>query len=403
MAKLPMPETLCVIPARGGSKGVPRKNVRLLGGIPLVAHAILAARSATSVSRVVVSTDDHEIGETATRFGAEVVWRPAEISGDTASSESALLHTLNHLAEFEGYRPEIMVFVQCTSPFTSPSDIDQTVRALLERDADTALTVVPFHAFVWRRSEEGDAIGLNHDKRVRLRRQERPPEYLETGAVYVMRVDGFLEHGHRFFGKTALSVTDPSKLLEIDDETDFARAEALLATQAPRNQAELLPERPAGLALDFDGVMTDNKVVVSQNGTEAVVCSRSDGMGIGMLRRTGLPIVVLSTEPNPVVAARCAKLEIPCLHHLHDKVGALRAWAAERSLDLRNVVFVGNDINDVECLSAVGCPVVPADAHPEAMRLARIVLNQRGGEGAVRAVAELLLTRLTGSDHGESA
>jgi N-acylneuraminate cytidylyltransferase len=396
-------ETLCVIPARGGSKGVPRKNVRLLGGIPLVGHAVLAARAATCVSRVVVSTDDREIAETAERFGSEVVWRPAEISGDTATSESALVHALRHLEHQEGYRPDLLVFVQCTSPFTTASDIDQTVRCLLEQAADTALTVVPFHAFVWRQSEDGDALGVNHDKRVRLRRQERQPEYLETGAVYVMRSSGFLEHQHRFFGKTALSVTDPRKLLEIDEEADFARAEALLAILAPKAQAELLPPRPAGLALDFDGVMTDNTVIVNQDGTESVICSRSDGMGIGMLRRTGLPIAVFSTEPNPVVAARCRKLQIPCRHNLADKIGALSSWAEEHRINLRDVVYVGNDVNDLECLRAVGCPVVPADAHPEAIRLARIVLNQRGGEGAVRAVAELLQSRLTGSDHGKSA
>ncbi|HEY9766444.1 MAG TPA: acylneuraminate cytidylyltransferase family protein, partial [Chroococcales cyanobacterium] len=118
---------LAVIPARGGSKGIPRKNVRLLAGKPLIAHAIEAARGSRSIDRVVVSTDDTEIGRVAERFGAEVVWRPTEISGDTASSEAALLFTLDFLESKEGYRPDILVFLQCTAPLTLAEDIDDTV------------------------------------------------------------------------------------------------------------------------------------------------------------------------------------------------------------------------------------------------------------------------------------
>lgn len=223
-------EAVAIIPARGGSKGIPRKNVKLLAGKPLIAHTILAARAARTIARVVVSTDDDEIASVAREYGAEVVRRPPALSGDTARSEDALLHALDELAK-DGYSPEFVVFLQCTSPLTRAGDIDGTVEALLREGADSALAVTPFYHFLWTRAEDGNAVGVNHDKRVRLRRQEREGQYLEAGAVYVMRTDGFRQARHRFFGKTALYVMPEERVLELDTPRDFAVAELLLASQ----------------------------------------------------------------------------------------------------------------------------------------------------------------------------
>jgi N-acylneuraminate cytidylyltransferase len=385
-----------IIPARGGSKGIPRKNVRLLAGKPLVAHTIDHARQAQHVNRVVVSTDDPEIAAIAQQYGAEVVWRPAEISGDTASSESALLHALEHLRSTEGYEPDLLVFLQCTSPLTLPEDIDGTVQALLDENADSALAVTPFHYFLWRRDEKGDAVGINHDKRVRPLRQQREPQYLETGAVYVMRTQGFWQAKHRFFGKTAMYVVPPERCLEIDEPVDFQIAEMLLQEQEREQKINLLPSPIAALVLDFDGVFTDNKVIVFQDGREAVVCDRSDGWGLAQLKKLGLPILVLSTEQNAVVQARCDKLGIPCRHGLQDKLLALNEWLNERGLDRAQVVYVGNDLNDLECMKAVGCAVAVADARPEVLSAARIILKSNGGQGAIRELAEMIEQRMRG-------
>ena len=192
-------ETLAIIPARGGSKSIPRKNVLPICGRSLLGWTIAAARGAKSVTRVVVSTDDAEIAETAKQEGAEVVWRPIEISGDTASSESALLQVLEALREKEGYNPELVVFLQCTSPLTIAEDIDRTVKSLLVDKADSAFTGTDFHYFLWKISLEGEADGINHDKRFRPRRQDREPQYIENGAVYVMKAEGLIKYKHRFF------------------------------------------------------------------------------------------------------------------------------------------------------------------------------------------------------------
>ncbi len=243
-------DVLAVIPARGGSRGIPRKNLQPLDGMPLVAHSIRAARAARHPGRIVVSTDDPEIAAVAGEAGAEVVFRPAALSGDTASSEAALLHVLAVLEEQEGYRPDLLVFLQCTSPLTLPQDIDATVDALLAQEADSALAVVPFHHFLWQEAGPGRAVGINHDPRVRLPRQQQPPQYLETGAVYVMRADGFRRARHRFFGRIALYVMPRERAHEIDEPVDLAIAEAMLRFQRQRRPGDgrlPMPEAVPGL------------------------------------------------------------------------------------------------------------------------------------------------------------
>ena len=224
-------DILAIIPARGGSKGIPGKNIRPLGGKPLINYTIEVALEAESITRVIVSTDADEISEVASLAGAEIVRRPDEISGDSASSETALLHTLEVLRDKEQYIPDVVVFLQCTSPLTAPADIDGTVAALFNENADSALAVTPFHYYLWATDENNSAVGINHDKVARPLRQERENQYLETGAVYVMRTAGFLEAKHRFFGKTVVHETPEERCFEIDEPIDLVIVEAMLAAQ----------------------------------------------------------------------------------------------------------------------------------------------------------------------------
>jgi YrbI family 3-deoxy-D-manno-octulosonate 8-phosphate phosphatase len=386
------PSCCAIIPARGGSKGIVGKNLRVLGGRPLIAHTLLAARAASRVDRVVVSTDDPGIAEVARAYGASVVWRPAELASDSASSESALLHTLGVLAAEQNYEPDVVAFLQCTSPLTLAEDIDGTIAKLLDEGADSALSVATFHYFVWKNLDR-EAVGVNHDKRVRPRRQDREPEYLETGAVYAMRRPGFLSAKHRFFGKTVFYEMPLERVCEIDELVDLEVAELRLRQRAQAARAAALPEPLEALVMDFDGVHTDNRVLVDQDGGESVACSREDGLGLELLRKTGLPMLVLSKEQHPVVQARCRKLQLPCLSGIDAKLPALQRWCAEQRVSLAGTVYVGNDVNDNECLAAVGCGVAVADAHPDAKRHARIVLERAGGQGALRELCELILER----------
>jgi N-acylneuraminate cytidylyltransferase len=167
-----------------------------------------------------------------------------------------------------------------------------------------------------------------------------------------------------------------------------------LPDHLPADVFRLLPERPALLVLDFDGVLTDDRVYVAEDGREMVACTRGDGMGITMLRRAGFPVLVLSTEENPVVAARCRKLQVECVHGANDKARELERYLAARRISPAEVIYVGNDLNDVACLRLAGCGLAVADARPAAKAAARGVLSSPGGRGAVREIAEMILVRL---------
>lgn len=145
------------------------------------------------------------------------------------------------------------------------------------------------------------------------------------------------------------------------------------------------------LVSDFDGVMTDNRVLVDQNGIESVWCNRGDGLGVAMLRNAGVEVIVLSTEANPVVALRCKKLEIECVQNSQNKIDALKEIAAKRKLKPEQIVYIGNDINDLECMEWVGTAVSPADAEQVVKEISAIVTSKKGGYGAVRELADLIL------------
>ncbi|KAA1397240.1 acylneuraminate cytidylyltransferase [Aeromicrobium ginsengisoli] len=378
-----------VIPARGGSKGVRRKNLRPVGGEPLVERAVRAVLAVSQVDDVYVSTDDSEIADVSMRAGARVVHRPARISGDEASSESAVSHLLAEMAEVAPL-PGVIVLVQATSPFIEPADLGRAIDLVRSGECDVAFSATRADLHLWREGPAGPE-GVNHDARRRQRRQDRPVEHRETGAFYVMRTDGFLEHGHRFFGRIRLVEVEPLGSLEIDTEADLRLAELVhLARQSEAIGSSPIPAR--AVVTDFDGVHTDDRVLVDQHGVESVTVSRSDGMGIALLRRAGIPLLILSAETNPVVAARAAKLGVEVIAGCHDKLAALTAWAAARAIALDDVAYLGNDVNDVECLTAVGWPVVVADARPEVHASAPIVLRHGGGAGAIRELANRVLT-----------
>ncbi len=379
---------VAVIPARGGSKGVPHKNLRPVAGVPLVVRSIIAARDANLVDAVYVSTDDPAITALAESSGAEVIARPADIAGDLATSESALLHALDAM-DSAGNPADILVFIQATSPFIRSEQIDEAISRVAAGTEDVVFSAVHNDAFLWRIDENG-AYGVNHDSSVRLRRQDRDPEYRETGAFYVMTVSGFRAAKHRFFGRVGVELVDERDSLEIDTLEQMQLA-SLIAAGRERQSAVSGGIDVDALITDFDGVHTDDLVHVDQHGVETVVVSRSDGMGVRLLREAGIPVAIVSTETNPVVTVRARKLGVDVVQAVNDKAAAVREWAARIGVDVSRVAFIGNDVNDLSALSIVGWPIAVADAHPRVVTAARIHLSRRGGDGAVREASELIL------------
>ena len=386
---MPSPKVVAVIPARGGSKGIPHKNLQEVGGFSLVARAVRNAKATDLIDQVFVTTDDDAIRSEAERFGAEVVLRPPELANDTATSEAALLHAIQELNS-RGVDPEVVVFIQATSPFIDSRDLDAAIARVLSKEADVCFSAFQTFAFLWE-VEDGRAVGVNHDHSYRPRRQDRKPHFQETGAFYVMRKSGFVEAGYRFFGKVAIQEVKEDSALEIDDAGQLETARALAHLFQPVTPP---PGSIKALVMDFDGVHTDDTARVDAKGIESVTVSRSDGMGLERLKKAGLPMLILSKETNGVVTARAQKLGIEVSQGVQDKLPKLKAWCLENEIELSNVCYLGNDLNDLACLDAVGWPATPKDANPIAISRALIVSSKNGGKGAVREVCEIILAQM---------
>lgn len=158
----------------------------------------------------------------------------------------------------------------------------------------------------------------------------------------------------------------------------------------PRARAARIARTIRLAVFDFDGVFTDNRVIVFQDGREAVVCSRADGLGLSRLRRAGCELLVISLETNPVVEARCRKLKLDVVQACDDKVRVIRERAGAMGIDLSEVSYLGNDINDLPSLAVVGLAACVADAYPQVKKAAAFQTRANGGHGAVREFCDFL-------------
>jgi len=386
---MPSNNVVAIIPARGGSKGIPKKNLKTVGSHSLLARSIKTVMASKLIDLAVVTTDDEDIKKEAEAFGATAINRPKEFSEDGSSSESALIHALKEL-ESRGITPEIIVFIQATSPFINAGDLDRAVARVLSGEGDVCFSAFETYAFLWKVGASG-AEGVNHDHRFRPRRQDRDPHFQETGAFYVMKAKGFLDAGYRFFGKVLTQEVSEESGLEIDnpEQLEIARA---LAHLFPIEQIN--PGSIKALVMDFDGVHTDDGAFVNTDGSESVKVSRSDGMGIQMLKKAGIPMLILSKETNKVVSIRAEKLGVEVIQGIDDKLPELIKWCKEKKIELGSVCYIGNDVNDLDCIEAVGWPATPRDANPAVASKAAIIVSKNGGNGAVREICEIILAQL---------
>jgi YrbI family 3-deoxy-D-manno-octulosonate 8-phosphate phosphatase len=415
--QFPPSHILALIPARGGSKSILRKNLKLLGGFPLIAYSIAAGLQAECRPRVVVSTDDEEIAAIAREYGAEVPFmRPTEFAQDTTLDLPVFQNALRWLAEHEGWWPDLVVQLRPTSPFRPAGMVDEAVRILQAHpDATSVRGIVPSgqnpHK-MWRADGDGPMAPLlntNIPEAYNQPRQKLPPTYWQTGHIDTIRPKIIL--GGSMSGPVIYPLhIDPAYTVDLDTLLDWDRAEWRLRdpelkivrplsipnTQYLITKKRSLPEDIALVVFDFDGVMTDNTAWVDENGLESVRVSRSDGMGVEMLQKAGVPMMIFSSEPNQVVAARARKLNIPAVHGIGigDKGTRLAKLLAEKGIDPADVVYMGNDLNDLPCFPLVGCAVAVADSHPAALSQADLVLTHNGGHGAVRELCDLILEKM---------
>lgn len=395
-------QVLAVVPARGGSESIPRKNVRSFAGHPLLAYSIAAGRQAQSVDRVIVSTDDQAIAEIAESYGAEIPFlRPANLARNDTPDLPVFQHALEWLAREQDYQPQIVVQLRPTSPLRPPDCIDRAVQSLMgDPAADSVRGVVPAgqNPYKMWRIENGSIHPLLNDvpEGYNLPRQQLPATYWQTGHVDAIRAGTILEKGSMSGDRILPLLLDPRYTVDIDSELDWRRAEELAVTGEldyvrPGSAGRVLPEEVQTVILDFDGVLTDDRVWVGEDGSQAVAAHRGDGYGIELLKQSGVEVVVLSREGNQVVAARCAKLGIEAIQGVMEKGPQLAQLIEQRGWDSKRTVFVGNDVTDLPCFPLVGFAAAVADAHPRVRAQADLILRKPGGHGAVRELCELLM------------
>ncbi len=403
------PVVLAIIPARGGSKGLPRKNIRSLAGHPLISYSIAAGLQAKSVTRTIVSTDDEEIAAIARKYGAETPFlRPAEFAQDNTLDLPVFQHALSWLAENEGYHADVVVQLRPTSPVRPPALVDDAVRLLLANPAATSVRgLVPSgqnpHK-MWRVDPETgrmhnliDVDGIAEP--YNAPRQSLPQTFWQTGHIDAIRPEVILNQASMSGSQMMALMIDPRYAVDIDQLLDLKKTEWLIYNTGlemvhPGHKRRPLPEKVSLIVFDFDGVMTDNRVWVDQDGREMVAANRSDSLGLEILReQSDVQVFVMSKETNPVVAARCRKMKVPMLQAVDDKASALRQLFAEKSIDPSEVIYMGNDTNDLPCFPLAACAVAPADAQPQVLFEADIILQKGGGRGAVRELCDMLLAR----------
>ncbi|MCL4273880.1 MAG: acylneuraminate cytidylyltransferase [Anaerolineales bacterium] len=406
-----MKDILALIPARGGSKGIPRKNIRSFAGYPLIAWSIVAAKQSALVTRIIVSTDDEEIAAVAREWGAEVPFlRPSELAQDKTTDLPVFEHALKFLEEVEGYYPGIIVQLRPTSPIRPKGMVDGAVSILLNhKDADCVRGVVPAaqNPFkMWRFNGEDKPLHplLEVDgipEPYNAPRQILPPVYWQTGHIDAIRLATITNKKSLTGDVIYPLVIDPKYTVDIDTPADWVKYEAViyggLDVVSPGESRRRMPETVQMIICDFDGVVTDNLVLTDEKGKESVAASRSDSMHIKTLREKGVEVMILSSEPNPVVKARAKKMGVEAIHGIgmQDKGRVMREVLEQKKVKAENVIYIGNDLNDLPCFEVAGWSVAVADAYPEVIRAADYVLTKNGGHGAVRELCELVLKQLS--------
>lgn len=402
----PKPEILAVIPARGGSKGIPRKNIKVFAGYPLLAYSVQAALDSQYVTRTIVSTDDQEIAAVARKFGAEVPFlRDPKFAKDDTLDFPVFENLLAVLKKEENYQPDFVVQLRPTSPIRPVDLVDKAIELIMNNpQVDSVRGVVPSGQNpykMWRiDAESGLMTGLLSVPGVaepyNSARQLLPDTFWQTGHIDVIRTVVITEKKSMSGEKILPVFIDPDYTVDLDKLSDWQRAEwqvwhSGLKMVSPGRKRRNLPEKTELVVFDFDGVMTDDRVYVNQEGVEMVAANRKDGMGISALQHSGVKTLIISSEENPVVSTRANKLRIPVLQGIKNKAPVLENYLVDNGFNPAKVVYLGNDVNDLPCFSLVGCAVSVADGHAKVLREADIILKSKGGHGAVRELCDMII------------
>lgn len=378
--------TLAFVPVRGDSKSIPLKNIKPLGGKPLVYWVLQSLQQAKKIDRIVVATDSQEIITTVNSFGfskVEIYLRSKENAADHSSTESVILEYL------EAQKPnnnDLFILAQATSPFTKAEDFDRAVEQFQNTGIDSLLTCSRLKRFFWNT----DGTPINYNYKQRPRRQDFHGTLVENGAFYISSVQQILQEKNRISGKIGIYEMPEYAFLELDEPEDWQHAEhVMLKLHQNINNIKNIK-----LVLsDIDGVLTDAGMYYTENGDELKKFSTYDGMAFQLLKQQAIKTGLITSENKVLNKRRAKKIGVDFLFQgVDDKLSVVKELCAKEGLDLRQVAYIGDDVNDESLLSNVGFAACPANAVQKIKSIPGIhILNTKGGAGAVRELADLIL------------
>lgn len=379
--------TVAFIPVRGGSKSIPKKNIKMINGQPLIYWTLKAASDCQGIDRVYLSTDSKEIADVAENLAIDkvvVIGRDPETATDTASTESAMLDFANKI-DFD-----TIILIQATSPLLETKDLEGGLALYHSESTDSVFSAVRQKRFHWAvDGVTGLASPTNYDYRNRPRRQNFPGYLVENGAFYITSKKRLVEQGNRMSGQIRIWEMPEESYFEIDEPSDWLIIEKLLSR---RTASTVIPDIKMFLT-DCDGCLTDAGMYYSAEGDTLKKFNTKDGLGMSRLRASGIKVGIVTGEASDIVIRRAEKLKLDIvLTGVSDKLKEVKHLCSVHGITLDQVAYVGDDLNDLDVIRACGYGCAVADAWPEVIDAAKYVTSRKGGDGAVREVAERILS-----------
>lgn len=383
------------IPVRGGSKSIPFKNIKTICGMPLVYWTVKAACGCKYIDTVYVATDSDKIKETVEAFKADedlsisvklhVIGRSAESASDTASTEYAML-------EFAGrYDFENIVLIQATSPLLTSEDLSGGFELFYSDNTDSVLSVVRQYRFLWDKDSDGNVRPSNYDVFHRPRRQEFEGYLMENGAFYITSKNALINSKNRVSGNIKAYEMCEESAFEIDEPSDWTIIEAIMKRKRMDQGNKKVTDVKMFLT-DCDGCLTDAGMYYSEFGDELKKFNTKDGMAFSILREKGIITGVVTGENVELNRRRAKKLRLDILESgCKDKASTIQKLCDEYKINLENVVYIGDDINDINAMKMVGFCCCPSDAAPQVRAIADYITKAKGGEGVIREIVEMIL------------
>lgn len=386
---------IAFIPVRGGSKSIPLKNIKLICGKPLVYWTVKAACGCKYIDKVYVATDSDKIKAVVDGFNVgteskmfskvEVIGRSAASASDTASTESAMLEFASR------YEFDNIVLVQATSPLLKSEDLDKGFEIFQTEGTDSVLSVVRQKRFHWESDLNGYAHSTNYDVYHRPRRQEFDGYLVENGAFYISSKESLIKSQNRVSGNIKAVEMNEDSFFEIDEPSDWVIIEALMKKNRMLKEFGI-PDIKL-LLTDCDGCLTDGGMYYSEQGDELKKFNTRDGMGFSLLRQSGIITGIITSEDVDLNRRRAEKLKLDILSAgCTNKLKEVTRICNERGILLENVCYIGDDLNDIETVKAVGYGCCPADAIEEVKEVADFITIAKGGNGVIREVVDKLLS-----------